>query len=104
MYNFETVWKSPWQKSLKPFLTYLGTRDEPSSELVIAYDADGRLVAIERDVALSIQQAKDSHSAIFVSHSDVDAIGWRAEEGHLMFLSLQDQDLDRDTVAGLNLV
>lgn len=39
------------------------------------YDADSGLVAIEGDVALAVEQAKDSHGAVLVTHSDVDAIG-----------------------------
>lgn len=54
--------------------TYLGTGDEPSSEPVVAYDADSRLVSIERDVALPIHQTKDPHCAVFVAHGDMDAI------------------------------
>lgn len=60
-------------------------------------DADSRLVTTEGDAALAIQQAKYSHSTVLVTHGDVDAVGWGAEEGHLVFLALQDEDLDKPT-------
>lgn len=77
--------------------TYLGTSDEPSSERVILHDADRSFVAIEGDVTLAVQQAEDPHGTVLVTHGDMDAIGRGAEEGHLVFLALQDQDLDRKT-------
>lgn len=72
---YHTNVKKTAQTSKKTRLTYLGTSDEPSSEPVIMYDADSRLVTIEGDIALAIQQAKYSHSTILVTHGDVDAIG-----------------------------
>lgn len=62
------------QKVRKPSLTYFGTSDKPSAEPVIAYDADGRLVAIEGDTALTIQQVKYSHCTILITYSNMDAI------------------------------
>lgn len=85
----------PWQSSL----TYLGASDEPSSQLVVLYDTDARLVATERDVSFAVQQAEDAHGTILITHGDVDPIGWGAEEGHLMFLALQDQNLHTDRVS-----
>lgn len=63
------------RQTLKARLTHPGTSDEPCSEPVVLYDADSRLVAIEGDIALAVQQAEDSHGSVLVTHSDVDAIG-----------------------------
>lgn len=54
--------------------THLGAGDEPSSQSVVLYRCDCRLVAVEGDVALAVHQAEDSHSAVLVAHGDVDAI------------------------------
>lgn len=59
-------------------------------------DTDSRLVAVEGDVALAIQQAEYPHTAILVTHGDVDAIWRRAQVGHLMLLALQDQNLNQN--------
>lgn len=37
------------------FPTHLGPSDQPSSKLIVAYDANGRLVAVEGNVALAVQ-------------------------------------------------
>lgn len=37
-------------------------------------DADSRLVAVEGDVALAVQQAEYPHAAVLVAHRDVDAV------------------------------
>lgn len=85
-------------------MTHFGPSNQSSSKLVIVYDADSRLVAAEGNVALAIQQAKYPHSTVLITHGDMDTIGWGAEEGDLMFLALQDQDLHKkQTDAGWNL-
>lgn len=94
---------APSSWSQKPSLAYLGPSDEPRSEPIIVDDTDSRLMTIEGHVALTIQQAKYSHGAVLITHSDVDVIRWGAEEGHLVFLALQDQDLDKQTAAGWKL-
>ncbi|KAG7240374.1 hypothetical protein INR49_026945, partial [Caranx melampygus] len=52
----------------------IGAGDEPSSQSVVLYHCDCRLVAVEGDVALAIHQVEDSHGAVLVAHGDVDAI------------------------------
>lgn len=53
--------RSDTQKKTKPsdnqeiFPTHLGPSDQPSSKLIVAYDANGRLVAVEGNVALAVQ-------------------------------------------------
>lgn len=57
------------------FPTHLGACDQPSSKLIVAYDADGRLVAIEGNVALAVQEAEYPHRAVLVTYRNTDAIG-----------------------------
>lgn len=57
------------------FPTHLGPGDQPSSQLIVAHDADGRLVAVEGNVALAVQQAEYPHRAVLVAHRNADAIG-----------------------------
>lgn len=75
--------------------THLGAGNQPSSERVVAHGADGRLVAIEGDAALAARQAEYSHCAVLITYSQADAVGRGAEEGHLVFLTLQDHHLER---------
>ena len=88
--------KKNGKKARKTRPSNLGTGDEPRSQPVVVDHGDGGLVAVEGDVAVTAQQAEDSHGAILIAHGDVDAVGRRAEEGHLVLLALQDQDLYRE--------
>lgn len=76
--------------------TDLGSGDESGAQRVVAHGGDGRLVSIEADVALAVEQTEEPHGAVLVAHGQVGAIWRRAKEGHLMFLASEDQHLHRE--------
>ncbi|KAF3843493.1 hypothetical protein F7725_002342 [Dissostichus mawsoni] len=44
------------------------------------------------DVALAVQQAEDPHSAVLVTHGEMDAVGRGAEEGHLVIRTCTERE------------